>query len=541
MIASKLICRFAYPGIRFVGPLPALIAAAALLALADGPLSADQPHWGTAWTRNMVSAEKNLPEGFQAGKRDPETGEIELPADSGVRWTARVGGQSYGTPIVAGGRVLVGTNNEQPRDPKYEGDRGVLMCFDEKTGQYLWQLNLPKFTKVKWADWHYVGISSPPVVEGRKVYLVSNRAEVMCLDLDGLANGNDGPFTDEAKLFAGEGKPPVELGPNDADILWLFDMPARLSVEPHNAANCAILIDGNLMYICTSHGVEWTHKYVVTPTAPTLIVLDKRNGRLLARDDFGIGPDIVHGQWSSPTMGTVDGKKQLCLGAGNGRVYAFAPLDPALVPEEAPPSAEGSMPSGEIPRLTNLWQFNGQPLAQTQDHVPMDHQHDTTSYIVTAVPVYHNNRVYVPITQEVFHNLKLGWLVCLDAAGRGDITRTGLKWSYDAVAGSVATVAIADGLLYAAGFDGKLHCLDAETGQVHWVHHCGKPIWASPLVADGKVYLGTGSQTFWILRHGKQLEVVNRIRMPSGVYCTATAANGTLFIATQKNLYAVGK
>ena len=153
-----------------------------------------------------------------------------------MRWTARLGNASYGTPVVAGGRVLVGTNNDQPRDGRLQGDRGVLMCFDEKTGCFLWQLCLPKNTKIKWSDWHYIGITSPPTVEGDRAYLVSNRGEVLCLDVHGQAGGNRGPFTAEGRLMADEGQPPLEPGPAAADILWLYDLPARLSVTPHNGA-----------------------------------------------------------------------------------------------------------------------------------------------------------------------------------------------------------------------------------------------------------------------------------------------------------------
>ena len=67
--------------------------------------AADQPQWGHAWTRNMVSSEKGLPDSF-----DPETGR-------NILWVAPLGTHTHATPIVAGGRVYVGTNNARPRDP----------------------------------------------------------------------------------------------------------------------------------------------------------------------------------------------------------------------------------------------------------------------------------------------------------------------------------------------------------------------------------------------------------------------------------------
>ena len=87
--------------------------------------ASDQPQWGQAWSRNMVSGEKGLPDSF-----DPKTG-------GNVKWVAGLGTETHSTPVVAGGRVYLGTNNGEPRDPRHQGDRGVLMCFEEKTGRLL--------------------------------------------------------------------------------------------------------------------------------------------------------------------------------------------------------------------------------------------------------------------------------------------------------------------------------------------------------------------------------------------------------------------
>lgn len=518
------------------------VAFLALLVFFTALFAADQPQWGDRHTRNMVSQEKRLPETFDAGTRN-RSGEIELPPGSHVKWVARLGGQSYGSPIVAGGRIFVGTNNDTPRDPRMKGDRGVLMCFDEKTGEFLWQLCLPKATKIKWSDWHSIGITSPPTIEGDRAYLVSNRGEVMCLDVRGMADGNQGLFKDEGRLMAEEGQPPLVPGAKDADILWMYDMPATLGVTPHNGTNCSILLDGDLLYVCTSQGVDWTHKFVLHPEAPSLIVLDKHTGQLIARDDFRIGPDITHGSWSSPALGQVGEKRLGFYGGGSGVLYAFEPVSAKspFAPRKGATSAERNATLASATLLTNVWRFNGNPLAQTGSAPPADHQHDSTSYEVTAMPIFYKNRLYVIFTQEAFHNMKLGRLACIDATKTGDVTRGALIWAYDKIGASVSTVAIADGLVYAAGFDGRLHCLDAETGRCYWIHEAGGAIWGSPLVADGKVYLGSGGkQTLWVLAAGKELKVISRIRTRDGIFTTPTAANGMLYVVTNKHLYAVG-
>ena len=485
----------------------------------------DQPQWGEKHSHNMVSREKGLPEWFDPGQAGPD-GNIDLGTARNVKWVARLGNQTHGTPVVAEGRVLVGTNNEVPRDPRIKDDRGVLMCFDEATGKLLWQLNVPKLVEHKFSDWQYIGLCASPVVENGRVYVVTNRCEVLCLDLKGMADGNQGPYTDEGRHMAAAGQPAVEPGPADADVLWVYDMFAELGSRPHNASNCSVLLAGDLVYVCTSNGTDWEHLRVANPAAPTLVVLHKKTGKLVAKDDFRIGPDIIHGQWSSPTLGRVGGRDLVFQGAGNGCVYAVEALEPAASPKEPL-------------RLNTVWKFNGQPEAQLQDHVPLEHIHDSHSYEVTSNPVFYKNRLYVPIHQEPFHNMKEGWMVCLDAARTGDVTRTGIVWSYK-MGSMTATPAIHDGLVYLPDFWGKLHCFDAETGKVHWVHDAGPKVSGSPLVADGKLYLGTvGRPTLWVMALGRQARVISQIRMRNEVYTTPVAANGVLYVATWRHLYAI--
>ena len=170
----------------------------------------------------MVSSERGLPEGF-----DPQTG-------TNVSWSVPLGTQTYSSPIVAGGRVYIGTNNEEPRDPAHTGDAGVVLCLDEKDGHLLWQLVVPKREEDPYLDWPKTGWSSPVTVDGDRIYTVSNRGEVLCLDPRGMADGNDGPFRDEGRHMTPRGTnapaQPYVAGPHDADIVWLFDMPKEVGI-----------------------------------------------------------------------------------------------------------------------------------------------------------------------------------------------------------------------------------------------------------------------------------------------------------------------
>ena len=139
----------------------------------------DWPEWGGRPNRNMYSTDKGLPDKFDPGKPKSGTEEIDMATTKNVKWVAKLGSQSYGNTTVAGGKVFVGTNNDSPRNKTQEGDRSILMVFDEKNGNFLWQLVVPKLASGKVNDWENLGLLSSPTVDGDRVYLVTSRCEVI--------------------------------------------------------------------------------------------------------------------------------------------------------------------------------------------------------------------------------------------------------------------------------------------------------------------------------------------------------------------------
>jgi len=303
-------------------------------------------------------------------------------------------------------------------------------------------------------------------------------------------------------------------------------MVAELGIRIHDSSNSSVLIHGDVLYVCTANGLNEKHDNVAKPDAPTLIALNKHTGEFVARDNFGIGPDVVHGQWSSPAMGRVGDTDTLFYGAGNGRVYACEAL-----------AAAGNDNSSRL--LHPLWSFNGQPDAQLGNPIPFQCGRGSTSYSVVATPVFYKDRVYVAFTHDPWIGKDDGWLASIDATKSGDVTRSGLIWSYDGISDCLSTVSIADGLLYIADYSGRLHCLNAETGRRYWREELGGRIWGSTLVADRKVYVGTDRCEFWIFEAAKDAKVISRIRMRDQIFTTPVAANGVLYVATAKHLYAL--
>jgi outer membrane protein assembly factor BamB len=529
--------------------LPLVIAA--LLGAGAITYAADWPMWGGNNARNMYSPAKNLPAQFTPGKFKPGTEQVDMATTKNVKWIAKLGSQSYGNVVVTQGKVLIGTNNDNPRDPRYEGDRSTLYCFDEKTGEFLWQLVVPKLKSGKVNDWENLGLLSSPLVEGDRVYLTTSRCEVMCLDLNGMANGNDGPFKDEAKYVVKDvvldvGKPtqrpapPVEPGPKDADIIWVYDMMDELGVFPHNASNSSPLSVGDLIYVCTSNGQDWTHVNIPAPLSPSYIAVNKKTGQLAGEDNAGIGPRIFHGQWSSVSSGEVNGRQLVFAGGGDGVLYAF---------EAAPKPGDGSkivpvLPGPETPRtedkelsyLKKVWWFDCNP----PEYKPHKYPAAEGPSEINGTPVIYKGRVYIATGQDPEHGEGVGRLVCVDPTKTGDITKTGLIWDYKGIHRSISTVSIdpTTGLLFVGDFSGYVHCLDADTGKLHWTHDMKAHMWGSTFVADGKVYVGDEDGDFVVLAATKEKKVLSESNLNAPIYGTPIVANGLIYLQSNSHLFA---
>jgi outer membrane protein assembly factor BamB len=488
----------------------------------------DWPMWGRDATRNMVSTDTGIPKTFKPGPIDYDTEVIDQSKSKNIRWISKMGSQTYGNPTVASGRVFIGTNNEYPRIARHKGDRGIVLCLDEKTGAFQWQLTVPKLGAGKVSDWEYLGICSSPLIDGKFVYIITNRCEVVCVDIDGMKNGNQG-VQDEGQYMAGSGKPPVEVGDDDADIIWRFDMRAELGVFPHNITSSSPAVVGNTLFVTTSNGQDWSHVNIPAPNAPCLIVLDKNTGALLGEEASGISHRLFHCNWSSPAHGNVGSKPQVVFGAGDGFCYGF---NPAAVKDE---DGYGI--------LQERWRFDCNPAEyKTVDGKPVKYASagKGPSEII-ATPVIYKNRVYVCTGQDPEHGQGLGNLSCIDASGSGDISKTGVIWRYKDLHRAISTVAIHDDLVYAADYTGRLHCVDAITGKVYWVHDTQSNIWGSPLVVDGRVYLGNEDGYVTVVETGKTLKKVAEVDLYAPLYSSPIAANKTLYIATQTHLFAIGK
>lgn len=466
--------------------------------------------------RNMVNpVERNLPTQWN------------ITTGKNIKWSVQLGGQAYGGPVVAGGKIYIGTNNNTPRNPRHKGDKGILLCLRESDGKFLWQAvhdKLPFFSN----DLAEQGIASTPSVDGNRVYYVSNRCELICADTEGLANGNQG-VQDEQYQDA-----------TDADILWRLDMMQELGVNPHYLAVSSPLVVGDLVYVVTGHGHDETHSNVPNPQAPSFLAVDKRTGKVVWQDNSP-GKNILHAQWSSPTYAEINGQPQILFPGGDGWLRAFEPK------------------TGKL-----LWKFDGNPKKAVFKH---GGKGDRNEFIATAV--VHDGKVYIANGQDVEHNDGVGHLWCIDPSKASptntDLSpvndnfdpkapenrRSGLVWHLGGknaqgeilFARTISLCAVHDGLCFVSDLAGRVYCIDAATGQPVWQYDRESQIWGSPYWADGKIYVGNEEGDMLILAASRTCRLIAKHDMGQSFYGygMAVAANGTLYVKTKWHLYAIAQ
>ncbi len=508
--------------------LPCLLAGCGLLADGLSAVAADWPMWGRTPSRNMVAPDAGpIAVDFEPGHIVGRGDQIDPTTTKGVRWIAKLGSQTYGNPTIANGKVYVGTNNGSPRDPKYKGDRSALYCLDEKTGELIWQLNVPKLGAGKVSDWEFLGICSSAAVDGDRVYIVTNLCDVVCLDAEGMRNGNQG-MQEEGAYLAGAGRPPIELGETDADILWRYDMREELGIFPHNVTSTSPLVVGDMVYVATSNGVDWSHINIPSPLAPAMIALNKHTGELAGEEGAGISQRVMHCNWSSPSYVESEGRPMVIFGAGDGYTYGFG--------VEPKPDEDGFL------ILPELWRVDCNPPEYRfdADGNPIKYATAPGPSEIISTPVIYDDKVYISIGQDPEHGEGVGALTCIDPNQTGDVTDSAIIWQFKGVDRSISTASVHDGLVYVADYSGNVHCLDAETGELYWTHDTLAHIWGSTLVADGKVFIGNEDGFLTILKTGKEMEVLAEIEFNAPIYASPVYANGVLYIATQTHLFAIG-
>lgn len=220
----------------------------------------DWPQWGGTREKNNVPGVKNIPLEWNIGKFDRRSGAWDDTKAENIRWFSNLGSQTYGNPVVSGGQVYVGTNNGAGHLKRFPSkvDLGCLLAFDEETGEFKWQHSSEKLITGRVHDWPLQGICCAPLVEGNRLWFVTSRGEVRCLDTEGFYDDeDDGPVKDEVVSLAEI----MDAGPNAEQFqLALAGLAeGKLTDAAKNAlASAGAEVTGDVTVKTVTEGKAWT-------------------------------------------------------------------------------------------------------------------------------------------------------------------------------------------------------------------------------------------------------------------------------------------
>ena len=569
-----------------------IVCAGVLVAAGASAVSGkDWPQWCGQPSRNMAAqSDQQLPDWADCALGS-DADKVDLQSTKNVKWVAKLGYRTTGSPVVSQGKVFIGTMWETGRE-------ACFLCLDEKTGRRLGAFICPRPPRGNLENW---AISSTPTIDGDRLYFVSPYQQAMCLDLKVLLGNGGHPQGEDKPPSPKEYRASVEKI-SSKSILWRYDLFEKLKAYYHHTVSSSVLVHGDYVYVCTGNGRSWVPGRIpYHPLTPSLVVFHKLTGQLVARDDEQIGEKLYRGQYSSPALGVVNGRAQILFATGDGACYAFEPVDPAarvvpdrwmttrlrgrivhfidvegkdtggLLPAEYARSTNllSSLPKPalplefrftrkapamtpvdtvptasvpDVPILTKIWSCDCIPPEYKKfPFYPREIKGDGRGHpcAIIGTPVFWNNRVYVAIGGDPNHGGRdsKGSIVCIDATKTGDLTEKGKIWSYNGLNQSVSTVAVADGLVFVVDAAYTVHCLDADNGTCHWTHAARRSgtCFSSPLVADGKLYLDKT-----ILSASKEFQLLGGIHNSQHTaYSSHCVANGVVFAVIGEHLWAL--
>ena len=227
-------------------------------------------------------------------------------------------------------------------------------------------------------------------------------------------------------------------------------------------------------------------------------------------EDNSVEDRILHGQWSTPSVGEIGGVMQVVHAQGDGWVRGYEAL------------------TGK-----KLWEF---------DTNPKDSVWPKTRNEVISTPVIFENVVYIANGQDPEHGEGVGHAYAIDAhqARRHHADRAALALRQD------PPLDFDGGDQGRPDLPGRLQRLPAlprsEDRQALWMHDMFAAIWGSPMIIDDKVYLGDEDGDVTVLQHGKELKVDRRSRTWAARSTRPSVpANGTLFVMNRNQLYALAE
>ena len=288
----------------------------------------------------------------------------------------------------------------------------------------------------------------------------------------------------------------------DGKVIWSRSLTETLGrISGYGGRTHTPIIDEDrviISFLNSSFGAQGkgTHRY---------LAMDKRTGEMLWWSAPGGKPEDT--TYSVPVIAVIEGQRLLIAGNADGGIYAMKAR------------------TGEP-----VWGFQ------------------LSKRGINSSVVVDGHRVYATHSEENHDSTAMGRVVCIDARGSGDVTRTHEIWRADGVAAGYASPVLHKGRLYVMNNFGVLHCFDGSSGREIWQVTIGRVGKGSPVWADGKLYVPTVNGNFAILEDiGDQARKLDALSFDSKsdavveLFGSPAVADGRVVFFTTEEMVCLGR
>jgi outer membrane protein assembly factor BamB len=372
------------------------------------------------------------------------------------------------------------------------------------------------------------GGRSAPIVMGDRVYLqnIAGKGEteqerVMCFNADtgkllwehkfnvylsdvpphrvGWASPVGDPSTGNIYVF-GVGGSLIGLN-RDGKVLWERSLGEDFGLlTTHGGRTVSPLIDGDLV-IVSGVTFQWGQH---GRGAHRFMAFDKKTGETMWISAPGGRPYDT--TYAPPIIVNVNGMRLLIQGGSDGFVYAI--------------KAQTGEP---------VWKI------------------EISKRGLNTGVVVHNNLAILTHSEENLDSSEMGMMLAVDAASKGEIKKDQIKWSTYGWQGGFSSPVLDGERMYQIDNGANVAAFDVNTGKQLWIKNLGTIQKASPVFADGKLYVGTENGKFYILKPSATgCEILDEDQLgtealPEAIIGSAAVSNGRVYFASDSGLYAIGK
>jgi outer membrane protein assembly factor BamB len=289
----------------------------------------------------------------------------------------------------------------------------------------------------------------------------------------------------------------------DGKLLWERSLVEDYGVwTTHGGRTVSPVIDGDLVIIggpTEGWGEQAQRRH-------RFMAFDKKNGELVWISSPGGRPYDT--TYAPPMITTINGTRLLITGAGDGAVHAM--------------KAQTGEP---------VWKF------------------DMAKRGINTGVVLNGTVAIVSHSEENLDSSEMGLLAAINATAKGPITRSQVKWAVRGFQGGFSSPVVDGNRLYQIDNGSNLFAFDVSTGKQLWTLNLGTIQKSSPVLADGKLYVGTEGGKFFILRPGPdKCEILDDDEMeptpegsPQAIVASVAISRGRIYLVTDSNIYCIGK